>query len=271
MASIEFIKKRIDGKNKEIAKLEKKLERIRKVEASGWDDDKNPYYYSESDLKWTIRDLEEAKEALAKWEADLATAMEKAASRNVQAIIQFLGMWKERCFKFYHDGLTEYYKEKEEVWRLGRECEELSWGSPEYNEAKEKHDAAYKAFYQKRTGYFEEWEKERGGRMYRGRTKVREGEYEYLDPYSRERTQEEAEARLTKDLNEEANRKYDFIIERTNAIVGKITDASMLEVGAKQELNGYIKGEKGTAKVQTIGAGGYNIQCFHFRTLINKA
>ena len=177
MASIEFIKKRIDGKNKEIAKLEKKLERIRKVEASGWDDDKNPYYYSESDLKWTIRDLEEAKEALAKWEADLATAMEKAASRNVQAIIQFLEMWKERCFKFYHDGLTEYYKEKEEVWRLGRECEELSWGSPEYNEAKEKHDAAYKAFYQKKTGYFEEWEKERGGRMYRGRTKVKEGEY----------------------------------------------------------------------------------------------
>ena len=96
MASIEFIKKRIDGKNKEIAKLEMKLERIRKVEESGWDDDKNPYYYSESDLKWTIRDLEEAKEALAKWEADLATAMEKAASRNVQAIIQFLEMWKER-------------------------------------------------------------------------------------------------------------------------------------------------------------------------------
>lgn len=77
--------------------------------------------------------------------------------------------------------------------------------------------------------------------------------------------------RLKKDLDEEANRKYDFIIERTNAIVGKITDAGMLKIGAKGDLNGYIKGEKATAKVQTIGAGGYNIQCYHFRTLIHKA
>lgn len=74
---------------------------------------------------------------------------------------------------------------------------------------------------------------------------------------------------LEKDLNEEANRKYDFIIERTNAIAGEITDASGLSIGSKQDLNGFIVGTRGTAKVQTIGAGGYNIQCFHFRTLIN--
>lgn len=52
-------------------------------------------------------------------------------------------------------------------------------------------------------------------------------------------------------------------------LVGEITDASGLSVGSKQDLNGFIVGTRGTAKVQTIGAGGYNIQCFHFRTLIN--
>ena len=64
---------------------------------------------------------------------------------------------------------------------------------------------------------------------------------------------------------------YDDIIERTNRITGTITDATQLEVGAKGELNGYIIGERGTAKVSTIGAGGYNIQCFHFRTVIHEA
>ena len=74
--------------------------------------------------------------------------------------------------------------------------------------------------------------------------------------------------KIDKDLTEEANRKYDFIIERTNEIVGQITDASALRIGDKGDLNGFIKGTRGTAKVETIGAGGYNIQRFHFRTLI---
>ena len=108
-------------------------------------------------------------------------------------------------------------------------------------------------------------------RTYKTECKVKDGEYECLKPYSDAKNIEFAMAKLNKDLDDEANRKYDFIIERTNAIVGKITDASALKVGAKGDLNGYIKGENGKAKVQTIGAGGYNIQCFHFRTLIHEA
>ena len=77
--------------------------------------------------------------------------------------------------------------------------------------------------------------------------------------------------KLQKELDQEADAKYDDIIERTNFICGKITDASGLYVGMKGDLDGYIKGERGTAKVQTIGAGGYNVQRFHFRTLVHEA
>ena len=62
MASVEFITKRIEGKEKELEKLTKKLERIRKAEATGWT--VNPYYYHESDLKYTLRDIEAAQKAL---------------------------------------------------------------------------------------------------------------------------------------------------------------------------------------------------------------
>ncbi len=83
-------------------------------------------------------------------------------------------------------------------------------------------------------GYYEQYTYEdRWGRTRKGEHKVKEGEYEYLKPYSNERTLEEAMQKMAKDLTEEANRKYDFIIERTNAIVGEITDASGLKVGSK--------------------------------------
>lgn len=52
MATVEFIKKRITGKENEIAKLEKKLERIHQAEATNWE--KNPYYYSERDINYTV-------------------------------------------------------------------------------------------------------------------------------------------------------------------------------------------------------------------------
>ena len=62
--------------------------------------------------------------------------------------------------------------------------------------------------------------------------------------------------------------KYIDLVESVKAICGKITDASFLRVGEKGELNGYIDGDSGRAKIQTFGAGGYNIQRYHFRTRV---
>lgn len=257
MAKIETLQKRIAGKEKEITKLQKKLERIRKAEASGWED--NPYYYSEYDLKWATRDLENAQKALEDYRAKLQAEMEKANSRNIPAILEFLEGWKARMTEFYMGRFAEYPEAREKY------IEEMKEFSLDLFEERRLKKADHEAWweYKKQKDWVQSCFESRFG---------------FLDPYISRKynpvTGENDiwtfdEERLAKELKDEANRKYDFIIERTNAIVGTITDASGLSVGSKGDLNGYIYGDKGTAKVQTIGAGGYNIQCFHFRTLIN--
>ena len=81
-------------------------------------------------------------------------------------------------------------------------------------------------------------------------------------------TPKDTAEKVTKDVNREADNKYDTIVTKVTKICGEITDASYLTIGHNGELNGYIKGTNGNAEVQTIYAGGYNIQRLHFRTLV---
>ena len=244
MATIEYLNKRIEGKKKEIEKLTKKLDRINKAAATGWT--VNPYYYHESDLKWTARDLEQAKEMLANYEADLKATTEKANSRNVTVIIEFLEQWKARVSQFYHDALPRFEAAHDELLAEIKELEDRRWG----RSGKEKIDA---------NTYWQSYGDLR--REFNAR-------WGFLRPYLDRG--EIDEKKLAHDLKIEAEAKYDDIIERTNKYIGEITDASSLSIGEKGDLNGIIIGERGRVKVNTIGAGGYNIQCYHFRTLIHK-
>lgn len=273
MASIEFLKERIQKAEETIAKkqntITKKQVQIQKkesvlqkmgvtdLETAKWDKT-NPNHH---DIYWTICDIEnlqddikrgsfeiaEKQESLAKYQAELATAEEKAGSRNVQVILDFLDRWKAQVTQFYQESLPRWISARNDYWAANKarcDWDNHNWRNPnqELIDAEKETKEIWKMF-------------------------------RFLDCYI-----DNIHAgtiilnmdRLQKDLNEEANAKYDFIIDRTNAIVGQITDASNLKIGSKGDLNGFIIGTKGVAKVQTIGAGGYNIQCFHFRTLINR-
>lgn len=271
MASIEFLQKRIAGKEKEIATLEKKLARIYKAQESNWEQN-NPYYYNEYDLKRTLRELEDAQAGLEKYQAELSMEEEKSNSRDVQVILDFLEDWKEHVFDFYGEGLQKMFADRAEVKALWVQQNSAEYGSEEYKELREQIkilDAELKA---KMYGEFEDIPKDDPSyrRFYNEKRKIATGEYEYLKEYFKYTSLAEALEALKKLLDREAELKYDDIIERTNAIVGQITDASYLTIGAKGDLNGFIIGTRGKAEVNTIGAGGYNIQCYHFRTLIKK-
>ena len=258
MATIEFLKKRVEGARKNVEKLDKKLARILAARDTNWE--VNPYYYHEDDIRWTERDLERATNSLHKYEEELAKAEEKAKSRNVKVILDYLDAWKAKLTKFYNERFEAYpeayntYHEELKKFDLGyfeeRKLKKENYEAwSEYHEAKETLDRHFDNNYGFLAPYV--------SRTYN----FNSGHY---DSFKFD------DEKLEKDLTEEANRKYDDIIERANAICGEIVDASMLSIGAKGELNGIVVGTRGNARIETIGAGGYNIQCFHFRTLIHE-
>lgn len=84
---------------------------------------------------------------------------------------------------------------------------------------------------------------------------------------------------LNTKIEEEKKNKLLDLMARVTKVTGTITDATGLHI-EKGDINGIIIGDRGKAKVQTIGAGGYNDhiildsgrrgQCYHYRVLINE-
>ena len=252
MASVEFIQKRIDGKKAELDKLEKKMARVLKAKESNYEEN-NPYYYSDYDFRSTTREIELAKQALADWENKLVEENNKAASRNVPAITEFLDMWEQRVIEFYTDSY-ERYKDAYQEYRadMDRMQEELrSMGRAQWDKDHPRYEE-YQKLYKEKTDYY---------KRFHSTWRFIEDLLDKTAPF------DEAMRHM---VAEEKKRKYDFLIERVCSIVGTITDASNLRVGAKGDLNGYIVGTDGKCSVQTIGAGGWNIQVFHYRTLIKR-
>ena len=276
---IETIKERIAKAEETISKKEATLARHQKgadkllkiIQEHGWNPDDAHCRYGtpeHNDAYWTICDyghkledierteeaIEEAKERLQKYQEMLQEETEKANSRDVKIIMEFLEAWKQRNIEFFlkqkvkYDEATIVFNSNrnflyDEMNSLGY-C--ASWKKDDPNH--EKYEALYEELQALKKAHRENW----------------------LHVTQFDHGSKDWETTMREDLELEKNRKYDDLIERTNKIVGQITDANRLQINEKDNLDGFITGTKGTAKVETIGAGGYNIQCFHFRTLIHE-
>lgn len=72
-----------------------------------------------------------------------------------------------------------------------------------------------------------------------------------------------------------ASRLVASFLQRVEKVAGRAVDFTGLSVanGNSMEgaaINGLVAGDRGVALVQTIAAGGWNIQRFHYRVLVNK-
>lgn len=74
----------------------------------------------------------------------------------------------------------------------------------------------------------------------------------------------------TADTARDKAEKRQMFYFRIREITGTIVDEKYLTIGDNGEINGIVYGEIANAKINTISAGGWNIQCFHFRVLVTK-
>jgi hypothetical protein len=247
---------------KKIATLEKKSGRtvdVDNMDAYKWDENNKSYdyYWEACDVTSKLDDIKGAKKKLAEAERILAGHEEKLQKELdkddfiatiPQVIKNFLEMWKEQARDWHIQKHDKFIDFKADLFK--REAEAIK----EFGHLPRK----------------ERWAKmdelgldDIGGRLLR---------FGGVVVVEMNRIKDEADrlAYLDKVLEEEKRRKALDLVNRIKDVVGEITNANRLEVSAKGNLDGIINGTKADAKVQTIGAGGYNIQCFHYRTLVNK-
>ena len=234
---IEKKEAQITKKQNTIAKKEAQIEKKKsKVNALGYDADGDRYQAvgteDHNEVYWTMcdieslkgdiargeREIEECKETLEKYRAQLAGEMEREA--------QFVREVPESVKKMEKQ-LIEKWDESDKDRRqyLREEADELG-----YADFVKKHK-------------YQAWE------------------FQYA-------TDEQIHSRNVKDA-----RVFVLdLINRTKDIVGEITSWAYvhLTVGTNgyPVLNGYVEGTEGRAKVESIYAGGYNIQRLHVRVLV---
>ena len=91
--------------------------------------------------------------------------------------------------------------------------------------------------------------------------------YRQSFPISRENDLKQSDEYLYKKNEDEATMYVKDLIHRIKNRVGEITNLENIHFHGKA-LNGIVEGTTGTAVIETILAGGYNIQRLHYRVLV---
>lgn len=209
------------------------------------------------ELDHAVQDLHDAQLTLEKYQNSLNLELAKEnefENNRIMVIWEFLLNYKEQVADYIRNNmsiLNEYYEVNSEM------CD---WHN----------NNCYKV-------YNGEMTREEYNRVY-NELREREKELESsIHPYTKlvatrnypEKVRVVDEEKLEEILLKDCKARYFQLVNEVTEITGIIVDASNLAIHGG-ELNGIIIGEKGKAKVQTFSAGGWHIQCFHYRTRVDR-
>lgn len=261
---------------KRTAVLQKHREQLAKLIQKGAD--QFDIRIKKSDIESAEDKLEEAKKILANWKEKLderITSDDYLEANAPEILKEFLENWKQHAIDYYRQKrirFIEYRKELRAAERAAR-LEALQTlpsleRSRKLYEGREPSDCDLANLWPRKD--VDEFLHERGLDYYQIQKKLQAKGDGIIFRMLEISNEQEREEWLDRTMEEEKRAKLLDLIGRIMSTVGTITDASALYIGPEGDINGYIVGTEGKAKIQTIGAGGYNIQCFHFRTLIHE-
>ena len=270
MKDINIVSERLHAKLDRIERLKDNIEKLRakreKVSVAKYEDE-SLRDYDLSDIAYYIEEKQKKIADLRKEAEKLSAEIDKIAAwqnknRDVRIIWEFLERWEARQ--------VEWYKSLRAMWVDGRKG---------MNEMENRSSQLYLKAREIAKGLGWGWKLRRGENA---EVDALLKEMEHLDTEVKQfkvfvspvwgylTADDELDTqKLDKDLRKESVLMYDRFIEQIERFTGKITDVSNLRIGEKGEINGFVIGADGKAKVQTIGAGGYNIQRYHYRTLVH--
>lgn len=121
---------------------------------------------------------------------------------------------------------------------------------------------------------WDEWDKNKREFLYQKYTEI--GYKEFMRYYSKSEydLMHKSDAEIHTTNESDARFLVLDLYNRVKNITGEVTDWSNIYATSGTQgisvLNGFVKGKEGTAKVESILAGGYNIQKLHIRVLVKS-
>ena len=257
-------------------------------------DDDYDFNSKVSQLEDNLPKLFDLRRIVNNWQIKYDTELNKENAPKIQVLVDFLNEWGEMATSWYHANAKTLVDAKNQFHKIAQDfLNEHNYENLSYDEKRE----LVKVFNEYMISNYhvhnryrfssvdsDDWVKYKTNvdSLTIDLSKVRFEETKKSEYYSYDQNFGHSadkgvyvlksfdDEKLNRIIEADKKAKYEDLCNRISAVVGEITDVSNLKISAKGNLDGIVTGTKGMAKIETISAGGYNIQCFHYRVLVHK-
>ena len=178
--------------------------------------------------------------------------------------------WNICDIEHKQDDIKESYKKLEELKQIVENWKEKLSKVEAHDEIWNREiPDSFTSYKDKLVAEWDAWDKKRQENLSKQLDKLGYREFVKEYKYSEYQFVKTSDEEIHNQNEREATNLILDLYARVVKYIGKVTDWKGLHIN-QFHLNGYIVGELGTCKVESILAGGYNVQRLHVRVLVHK-